>query len=476
MKKTLTILLSLLLVLPASASQKETEKKDSPVKEHLQNHFKLYGFIRNFFVYDSRDSKAGTGDLFYYLPLDNKWNTADVNNPAREDLNASPNFRFLALTSRVAFDVSGYYINNLHFGAKVEGDFYSGLAAAKTANGLSGNTSVSGTAQARLRQAYVTLTWKDLPMRNDKTAQVGLKIGQAWHPMAADMPHVFSLEAGAPFGPFSRTPQVTMDAALGEHWILSAAAIWQQQYQSAGPDGASAAYMKYACTPEVYAAVTLKGKEVLFRGGVDVVSIKPRNIGKNADGLTVHVKDRKTSVLGYLYGQYNHKLLSIKAKTTFGEGGEHMNLMSGYAVVDKTDPTDWKYASMLNSSSWLSLCYGTKWQGVLYLGYVKNFGLAKEVAPGYLESSDVYFCGNGFSNINQMYRINPQLLYNLGKFTLGLEYQWTSVQYGDYRKGDYQIGGQQVKLTSGLNGIALATDNLHWVGNHRLNMMVKFTF
>lgn len=476
MKKTLTILLSLLLVLPASASQKETEKKDSPVKEHLQNHFKLYGFIRNFFVYDSRDSKAGTGDLFYYLPLDNKWNTADVNNPAREDLNASPNFRFLALTSRVGFDVSGYYINNLHFGAKIEGDFYSGLAAAKTATGLSGNTSVSGTAQARLRQAYVTLTWKDLPMRNDKTAQMGLKIGQAWHPMAADMPHVFSLEAGAPFGPFSRTPQVTMDAALGEHWILSAAAIWQQQYQSAGPDGASAAYMKYACTPEVYAAVTLKGKEVLFRGGVDVVSIKPRNIGKNADGLTVHVKDRKTSVLGYLYGQYNHKLLSIKAKTTFGEGGEHMNLMSGYAVVDKTDPTDWKYASMLNSSSWLSLCYGKKWQGVLYLGYVKNFGLADKVAPGYIESSDVYFCGNGFSNINQMYRINPQLLYNLGKFTLGLEYQWTAVQYGDYRKGEYTINGKQVELTSGLNALALATENLHWVGNNRVNMMVKFTF
>ena len=451
-----------MLVLPASASQKETEKKDSPVKEHLQNHFKLYGFIRNFFVYDSRDSKAGTGDLFYYLPLDNKWNTADVNDPAREDLNASPNFRFLALTSRVGFDVSGYYINNLHFGAKIEGDFYSGLAAAKTATGLSGNTSVSGTAQARLRQAYVTLTWKDLPMHGEKTAQVGLKMGQAWHPMAADMPHVFSLEAGAPFGPFSRTPQVTMDAALGEHWILSAAAIWQQQYQSAGPDGASAAYMKYGCTPEIYAGVTVKGKEVLFRGGVDVVSIKPRNVGPNAGGLMVHVKDRKTSVLGYVYGQYNHKLLSIKAKTTFGEGGEHMNLMSGYAVVDKTDHTNWKYASMVNSSSWLSLCYGKKWQGVLYLGYVKNFGLAK-TAGKQLAKEDVYFCGNGFSNINQMYRINPQLLYNLGKFTLGLEYQWTAVQYGKYVNGM-------------LNDCALATENLHWVGNNRVNMMVKFTF
>ena len=457
MKKTLTILLSLLLVLPASASQKETEKKDSPVKEHLQNHFKLYGFIRNFFVYDSRDSKAGTGDLFYYLPLDEMCLTDNS-----EDRHASPNFRFLALTSRVGFDVSGYYINNLHFGAKIEGDFYSGLAAAKTATGLSGNTNISGTAQARLRQAYVTLTWKDLPMHGEKTAQVGLKMGQAWHPMAADMPHVFSLEAGAPFGPFSRTPQVTMDAALGEHWILSAAAIWQQQYQSAGPDGASAAYMKYGCTPEIYAGITVKGKEVLFRGGVDVVSIKPRNIGKNAQGDEVHVKDRKTSVLGYLYGQYNHKLLSIKAKTTFGEGGEHMNLMSGYAVVDKTDPTNWKYASMVNSSSWLSLCYGKKWQGVLYLGYVKNFGLA-ESAGKQLSKSDVYFCSNGFSNINQMYRINPQLLYNLGKFTLGLEYQWTAVQYGKYVDGM-------------LNDCALATENLHWVGNNRVNMMVKFTF
>ena len=467
MKKTLTILLSLLLVLPASASQKETEKKDSPVKEHLQNHFKLYGFIRNFFVYDSRDSKAGTGDLFYYLPLDNKWNTADVKDPAREDLNASPNFRFLALTSRVGFDVSGYYINNLHFGAKIEGDFYSGLAAAKTATGLSGNTSVSGTAQARLRQAYVTLTWKDLPMHGEKTAQVGLKMGQAWHPMAADMPHVFSLEAGAPFGPFSRTPQVTMDAALGEHWILSAAAIWQQQYQSAGPDGASAAYMKYGCTPEIYAGVTVKGKEVLFRGGVDVVSIKPRNVGPNADGLMVHVKDRKTSVLGYVYGQYNHKLLSIKAKTTFGEGGEHMNLMSGYAVVDKTDPTNWKYASMVNSSSWLSLCYGKKWQGVLYLGYVKNFGLAK-TAGKQLAKEDVYFCGNGFSNINQIYRINPQLVYNIGKMNVGLEYQWTAVQYGEYIKDD---SGNKY-----LNNRAMATDGLHWIGNHRVNMMIKYNF
>ena len=470
-----------MLVLPATAAQNETEKKAAPVKEHLQNHFKLYGFIRNYFVFDSRDSKAGTGDLFYYLPLDNKWNTSNVNNPSREDLNASPNFRFLALTSRVGFDESGYYIGNLHFGAKIEGDFYSGLSKLSTNTGFSGNTNISGTAQARLRQAYVTLTWKDLWFDYEEKANISLKIGQAWHPMAADMPHIFDLEAGAPFGPFSRTPQVTADAALGSNWIVSASLLWQQQYQSAGPDGASAIYMKYGCTPEVYAGVSYKGKDFLVRGGVDMVSIKPRNIGTNARGLTVHVKDRKTSLLGYLYGQYSHKLLSVKAKTTFGEGGEHMNLMSGYALVDKSDPVNWKYASMLNSSSWLSLCYGKQLQGILFLGYVKNFGLAKKVDSPYIDKSYVYFCSNGFSNINQMYRVNPQVIYNFGKLALGLEYQWTSVQYGNYMKGkyEYNVGDEVVQIeikNDALNRKALATENLHWVGNHRVNMMVKFTF
>ena len=145
MKKTVILLSLLLLVFSASATDKaeKRQQKKAEVKEHLQNHFKLYGFIRNYFTFDSRESKAGTGDLFYYLPLDNKWNTTDVNNPAREDLNASPNFRFLALTSRVGVDVSGYYYKNIHFGAKVEADFYAGLSAASTSTGLSGNTKIS---------------------------------------------------------------------------------------------------------------------------------------------------------------------------------------------------------------------------------------------------------------------------------------------------------------------------------------------
>ena len=93
---------------------------------------------------------------------------------------------------------------------------------------------------------------------------------------------------------------------------------------------------------------------------------------------------------------------------------------------------------------------------------MKNLGLA-EAAAAPLAKGDVYFCGNGFSNINQVYRINPQLIYNIGKMNIGLEYQWTAVQYGEYDEGK-------------LNAHALADKGLHWIGNNRVNVMVKFNF
>ena len=241
MKRFNLILSAVLLALgafTASAAEKAEPK----------NNFKLYGFIRNYFIYDSRESVSGTGDLFYYLPK-------DVNMKDGIDLNDESSFRFVALTSRLGVDVSGYSINNVHFGAKIEGDFYAGLANSSNSNATAyfpSNNKISGTATARLRQAYATITWKDLPMNDEQKASVALKIGQAWHPMAADMPHLFSLEVGAPFGPFSRTPLAQMDANLGKNWVVSAAAIWQMQYQSAGPIGGSALYMKYGKTPEMY--------------------------------------------------------------------------------------------------------------------------------------------------------------------------------------------------------------------------------
>ena len=63
MKRFNLILFAALLMLSAfgASAAEKTEPK---------NNFKLYGFIRNYFIYDSRESTSGTGDLFYYLPLE----------------------------------------------------------------------------------------------------------------------------------------------------------------------------------------------------------------------------------------------------------------------------------------------------------------------------------------------------------------------------------------------------------------------
>ena len=79
-----------------------------------------------------------------------------------------------------------------------------------------------------------------------------------------------------------------------------------------------------------------------------------------------------------------------------------------------------------------------------------------------------YFSKNGSSNFNEMWRLVPTVAYNIGKFTLALEWNITSARYGDY----ISFGaGNYLDSATGL-----ATDNLHWVTNHRIQMMARFTF
>lgn len=404
------ILAIALLAATLSAAAQETAPK-----------FKWYGFIRNYAVADTRESIYGTEDFFYYVPKDVKM----VNGT---DLNAQKTFAFAAITSRIGLDVTGYEVSGWNVGAKLEADFYAGVSG------------VTGTALLRLRQAYVTLS----------KGGFSAKIGQAWHPMAADMPHVFSLNTGAPFGPFSRTPEVVLEGKLSDSVTLTGALLWQMQYTSFGPEGASANYMKYSGIPELYLGLSYKANGFTGRVGVDMLSIRPRH----NDG-TRKVSDRITTVSPFIYLEYTKNLFSIKAKSIYAQAGEHMNLNGGYGVSAVNADGSWSYSPTRNSSTWVSLSYGKKLQGVLFGGYVRNFG-TKDALVG-----DLYFSKNSFSNMRQMYRIAPELIYNLGKVAFGLEYEMTSVQYGDFGAADVY---------------GLANQNIHCVTNHRFQLMVKYTF
>ncbi len=482
MKKYFVLALCSLLLVPVWAQEvsKEAQKaeKKAAVKSHLKQHFKPYGFVRNYFTFDSRESMSGTGDLYNYQPYDEAWNQAEgeqyMTGVARQDLNAVSTFRFLSLTTRVGVNIVGYKWRNTEFGAKIEADFYAGLST-KVYH------PVTGVAQFRLRQAYVTLGWDSLPMLNGKDyARVDLTIGQTWHPMAADLCDVISLASGAPFGPFNRSPQVMMDARLGKYVTITGSLLWQMQYCSVGPSttGASiqaADFIMYSKTPEAYLGLSVHTNGFLLRAGADVLSIKPRQIGTvdvAGNSVSVRVKDRITTASPFLYLQYKKGEFSLKAKTIFSEAGEHMNLNSGYGVKAKNADGSWEYTPLRASSSWLSIVYGgkigaqedkhpQKLQGILFAGYIENLGTKEALYDGNHDGHPDDLYTPRANNMNRMWRLSPTLLYTIGKFQLGLEYEITSVQYG-------QAG------TTNLYGIA--NTNLHWVTNHRVQLMTKYNF
>lgn len=101
------------------------------------------------------------------------------------------------------------------------------------------------------------------------------------------------------------------------------------------------------------------------------------------------------------------------------------------------------------------------------LGYMENLGLSKE-----LDYENIYFNKNGFSNIKRMFRIEPEFTYNIGKFTVGMEYMLTGAHYGTFLSGQ----GDDVEKVISAAKRGMATGNLHWVLNHRLQALVKFTF
>ena len=408
--------LAFMLTVPSTGfAAAPAREQENAVKEELQNHFSLYGFIRNYFTFDSRESASGTGNLFYYLPFERNLNEMG------DDLNEQPSFRFLAITSRVGLDVNGYRVGKTDISAKVETDFYAGL---------SGST---GTATLRLRQAYMKLGWKDLPMGRN-TASVSLLMGQAWHPLAADQPDVISLATGAPFNAFNRSPQVTMDANLGKHFTITGSFIYQMQYTSTGPDGSSANYMKYGILPEVYAGLSYRTGGFLAKAGVSLLSIKPRNTGVMADigSPEVQVDDRMTALSPFLYLQYKYKTLTVKAKTIYGSAADYLNLVSGYGITSMSDPDGhYDYAATHTSSSWVSVSVGKKLQGMFMAGYIANLGATKD----FVDTGDNYYFfakdGQNFKRMAQAFRLVPTIAYNIGKFTLGLEYEVTAAQFGD---------------------------------------------
>ena len=386
----------------------------------------IYGFVRNYFTYDSRSCVQSNEGLFNMLPNDI--------NPGMngQDLNAIPSVRFLSMTTRFGLNVTGPEIWGAKSTAKIESDFCG--ASSGTAFNL------------RIRQAYTKLVWE----KSD------LLVGQTWHPMSGDlMPEVFSLATGAPFNPFNRSPQVRYNYTPVKGLTFTASALYQYQYGSVGLDGkTSNTYSRNALVPELFVGMTAKGKQLSGGFGVNASTIAPRVINGNA-----LVDERLTSYSAMVFGSLKVDYLTVRAKATYGQNTSHMQQPTGFGIVQTSYAGVNDYESMQLGSAWLTMMYGKKLRYGFFAGWMKNFGSAGKELQSLVVRNN--------KGMDQAYRFSPIVTYKVENMTIGLEYEHTATAYGDYfvHQNDYPR-----QVTNG------TVTNTHWVANHRVCAMLKYDF
>lgn len=407
---------------------------------------KPYGFVRNYLNVDSRRMLTVCGGEYVLIPYDEDWNMTETQAQTydaadeRFDRNAVPETHLLALSTRFGLMLDGGSLGGFRLSGRVEGDF-AGFGASNTV--------------LRLRLAY-------LKLRNTNSE---LLLGQEWHPLSGSiMPEVLGMAAGAPFRPHSRTPQVRY--TLNPEGVgLSAAALWQFQYTSPGPDGESVAYANRSLVPELFFGLHYKVGDLYAQIGLDYTNLLIRQEIPVTDYISGALRynhldeGRCHSFSPTVYFQYTPGLFSLKLRSTLAQNLGHLNMLSGYAWASDAD-RHMAYIPMQASVSYLDLAWGKRVRVNLLLGYHKNLGLADKdySIPG--PNADNLYMKKGVKNINSIFRCAPSVSYNTKAFNIGLEYDMTGVAYG------------QLDLTDG----TIAPDNRRLVLGHRVCLLVKYNF
>lgn len=411
MKNTLSLWALLALACTATAQKKNFS-------------YQFYGFVRGDLFYNTRANQAPVDGNFYLYPLDNDFDSKG------KDINASPNGSFYTFTTRFGVDMQGPKIGQAKSSAKVEVDF----------GGFSPSTTM-----LRIRQAYVALEWE----------QAKLLIGQAWHPLFGNVvPDVLNLSTGAPFQPFNREPQIALTWHTGD-FDLTASALWQLQYMSSGPEGASENYLKNSCIPEIYIGADYKQNGWIAGAGVHMISLKPRLsstvTGNDGSELRFKVNERMTTYSCEAHLQYKAPQWRLAAKTLLASCLDHTALLGGYGISGIDQVTgEREYTPMRHSTSWINFTYGNKWKAHFFAGYTKKLGCSRT-----LITDEQYGMG---LNIDQICSFNMAFSYNLPHWQIGLEYVPTTAWYGD---------------TDLSNGRII---NTHDVTNHRILGLVMYYF
>ena len=388
-----------------------------PLSANAQKNVSIdwYGFVAAQSFVNSRGCASGADDFLNLYPIDKSMdptNTFDVN-----DYSYGSWFGTMA---RLGFTLKGPEVFGAASRAKAEIEFSGHKAPGSVL----------------YRHAFIALDW-------DKST---LTLGQTWHPMNDLFPSTVGIALGAPFNALNRSPQLRYEYFPGSEkkTKLTAAAIFQAANASTGASGSSYQYNRLSKVPMVYAGADFTLGGLKIGGGLEYHLIAPG--AQKTDGKVLYMG----GLSGMVQAQYAKDKLSVKAKTLIGQDMSHLGICTGYGKVDKTG--DVQFAPLTASSTWAQVQYGGALKLGLMGGYMKNLGTGKDLD---IANGNVFVNGGG--RIDNMWRVSPNAQYTVGNMNLGIEYELTTVAYGDLQP----------------NG---KVNNTHNVSNHRLLLSVMYAF
>jgi len=387
------ILLIIALALAATALPAAAQAEKAPPAFGIS----LSGFVKTDIFYDSRQTVSIREGHFLLYP---KGLLADS---AGADINARSGFNILSIQTRLAGRITGPDALGAKTSAYVEAEFF--------------GTSDADINGFRLRHGYLKLNW----------AKSELLIGQSWHPMfiAESFPDVVSFDTGAPFQPFNRSPQVRFTRMFGKVSLV-ATALAQRDFVSNGPDGTSSVYLRNAALPEFNLKLQVASKndsrktETVAGVSADVMKLAPRIV--TAAGYKTD--ESVTGLAAMAFFKQKWAKWTWKAEAVWGQNLHHLTMLGGYAVRGVADEVrlDWNYTPIDTLSCWTEVqTNGAPWQTGLFAGYSKNLGSRHTISGANY--------ARGF-NIDELYRLSPRLVYNIGKMRFAGEAELTAASYG----------------------------------------------
>ena len=353
----------------------------------------LAGFVRNDFIFDTRRNLDACDHLLEMYPLKPQYDSQG------EDINAQSSAQFLNTFSRIGFNFSGLEMGKTKINAFIEIDFTGG----------------SETPTLRLRHAYTLINWP----------KSKLLVGRTWHPTFIEkvFPMTLNENTGLPFQVFNRSPQVRFTYNLSSNFDFIAAAVYQYDYSNTGPSGKTYHYQRDAVVPNMHGQIQYYNQNWVLGAGVDWKSILPRTSTTGTSGNFV-TKEKLNTWAALAYLKYSKEKLVVMAKSMYGQNVCESLLPSGYAVASVNPSTGAETYTPLNHVyNWINAVYGKAWQVGIYAGYLKNMGTSDDpIGP--------FYGMPGSSEIDHIYKISPQLIYNYKNFMFGCEFSWTTAGYG----------------------------------------------